>query len=243
MDLVERVVLVTGAARRVGRAIAVRLAEAGCRLAVHYRASASDADATVRQCAACGAQAAAFCADLADASACRRLVQEVVARFGRLDVLVHNASIFESTPIERFDLDAWERHLRVNLTAPMVLTAEAREQLVAHQGAVVTLCDAATVRPWPEHLAYIVSKAGLECLTRALARALAPRVRVVGVAPGVVAWPGDYDEATRRRLTEKIPLKRAGTPEDVAAAVHYLLAEGDFVTGTILTLDGGRHLR
>ena len=243
MDLRDRVVLITGAARRVGRAIALRLADAGGRIAAHYRTSAGDAEATVRECRGRGARAAAFCADLADASACRRLVREVLAQFGRLDVLVHNASVFEPTPIERFDLDAWEQHLRVNLTAPMVLTAEAREQLIAHQGVVVTLCDAATVRPWPEHLAYIVSKAGLECLTRALARALAPQVRVVGVAPGVVAWPEDYDDPTRRRLTAKIPLKRGGTPEDVASAVHYLLAEGDFVTGTILTLDGGRYLR
>lgn len=243
MDLRDRVALITGAARRVGHAIALRLAEAGCRIAVHYRASASDADATVRQCAARGTQAAAFCADLADASACRRLIGDVVAGFGRLDVLVHNASVFEPTPIERFDLDAWEKHLLVNLTAPMILTAEAREALVRHGGVVVTVCDAATVRPWPDHLAYIASKAGLECLTRALAQALAPQVRVVGVAPGVVAWPDEYDPETRERLTEKIPLKRAGTPEDVAAAVHYLLAEGDFVTGTILTLDGGRYLR
>lgn len=242
MELTERVVLVTGAGRRVGRAIAQRLAEAGCRIAVHYRDSAADALATAEQCRAAGGAAEVFGADLADPQATAQLVRRVLERFGRLDVLVNNASVFEPMSLEQFNLADWERTLRINLTAPLVLAHAAREALRQSRGRVVNLCDAATARAWSDHLAYIVSKGALETLTRALARALAPEVNVVGVAPGVAAWPDGYDQATRERLTAQIPLQRAGTPADIAAAIHFLLREGDYVTGVVLPVDGGRHL-
>jgi pteridine reductase len=242
MELTGRVVLVTGAARRVGRAIGLRLAQAGARIAVHYHTSADDARATVAQCRAAGAAAEAFDADLADPHAVAELVQRVVAHFGRLDVLVNNASVFEQMTVDQFDLTQWERTLRINLTAPLVLTHAAREALRHSRGRVVNLCDAATPRAWPEHLAYIVSKGALETLTRVLARALAPEVNVVGVAPGVAAWPDAYDQATRDRLTARIPLQRPGTPEDVAAAISFLLRDGDYITGVVLPVDGGRCL-
>jgi pteridine reductase len=142
--------------------------------------------------------------------------------------------------IDEFDLETWERALRVNLTAPMVLTHAAREALRRARGRVINVCDAATGRPWPDHLAYMVSKGALETLTKALARALAPQVSVVGIAPGVAAWPEDYSQETRDRLTANIPLGRAGMPEDIAAAVHFVLSEGDFITGVVLPIDGGR---
>ncbi len=242
MDLAERVVLVTGAARRVGRAIAVRLAERGCRVAVHFHTSAADAAETARQCAAATGQAETFAADLADPDAARDLVQRVLASFGRLDVLINNASIFERMSMEQFTVADWERTLRVNLTAPMVLSHAAHAALRATGGRVINLCDAATPRPGPDHLAYMVSKGGLETLTRVLARALAPEINVVGIAPGVAAWPEDYDQAIRDRLTAKIPLRRAGSPEDIAAAVCFVLQAGDYITGIVLPVDGGRHL-
>jgi len=242
MDLRERVVLVTGAARRVGRAIAQRLAQEGCRIAIHYRASRGDADAVARSCGALGVECELFQADLADGAACTGLVSNVLARFGRLDVLINNASTFERMQLDDFDLARWEHTLRVNLTAPVVLVHAARQALRAARGSVVNLGDAAVHRPWPDHLAYMVSKGALETLTKVLARALAPDVNVVGVSPGVAIWPEDYDDALRDRLTARIPLKRAGTPADIAAGVAYLLRDGDYATGTILTIDGGRHV-
>ena len=242
MELTDRVALVTGAGRRVGRAIALRLAHAGCRVAVHYHSSAADAAATVAACRAAGPDAEAFEAELGDPAAAANLVPQVLGRFGRLDMLVNNASIFEPMTLEQFSLADWERTLRINLTAPAVLVHAARDALRSVRGRVINLCDASTSRAWPELLAYTVSKGALETLTRVLARALAPEVNVVGIAPGVAAWPDSYDQATRARLTSKIPLQRPGTPEDIAAAIHFVLAEGDYITGVVLPIDGGRGL-
>jgi pteridine reductase len=242
MELVDRIILVTGAGRRVGRAIALRLASAGATIAVHCRTSTGAAAETAGRCRAAGARADVFSADLADPAGAVQLVQSVQARFGRLDVLVNNAAIFEPMTLDEFRLDDWERTLRINLTAPLLLAHAARDALRAAHGRIVNLCDAATPRAAPDHLAYVVSKGALETLTRVLARALAPDVNVVGVAPGVAAWPENYDQEMRDRLTRRIPLRRAGSPEDIAAAVHFLLREGDYITGTILPVDGGRSL-
>ncbi|MFQ5805517.1 MAG: SDR family oxidoreductase [Phycisphaerae bacterium] len=240
MELRGRVALVTGAAQRVGRALALRLAEAGCHLAVHYGRSADNAAATAAACRARDVQAEAFQADLSDPATAGQLVQSVLARFERLDVLVNNASVFERMSVAEFDLEAWERALRINLTAPMLLTHAACPALRRAGGRVINLCDAATARPWPDHLAYIVSKGALDTLTKVLARALAPQVNVVGIAPGIAAWPESYNQETRDRLAAKVPLRRAGTPEGIAAAVHFVLSEGDYITGAILPIDGGR---
>lgn len=242
MNLAGRVVLVTGAARRVGRAIAIRLAQAGARVAVHYHRLADDADETVQHCRAAGVEAEAFCADLADLDTAAGLPPAVLKRFGALDILVNNASVFERMTMDQFNVDDWERTLRINLTAPMVLAHAARDTLRAAGGRVVNLIDAALAHPWPAHLAYMTSKGALETLTRTLARALAPEVNVVGIAPGVADWPDEYDAEMRAHLTAKIPLKRAGSPQGIAAAVHFVLAEGDYITGAILPVDGGRHL-
>lgn len=240
MNLEGRVVLVTGAARRVGRAIALRLARDGCHVAVHYRTAAGEATQVAEQCRACGGRAEAFQADLNDPVAAAGLVRDVVGRFARLDVLVNNAAVFERMTIADFELEVWDRTLRVNLTAPMILTHAAHAALLHARGTVVNISDASVGRPWPDHLAYGVSKGALDTLTRLLARALAPQINVVGIAPGVAAWPDDYDLATRERLTAKIPLERAGSPEDIAAAVHFVLSAGDYISGAIIPVDGGR---
>ena len=242
MELAGRVVLVTGAGRRVGRAIALRLVAAGGQVAVHFHESADDAAETVERCRAAGGRAELFRADLEDPAATTGLVRGVLARFGRLDVLVNNASVFGSMTLEQFAISEWERTLRINLTAPLVLAHAARDALREARGRIVNLCDAATLHPGPGHLAYMVSKGALETLTKVLARAMAPEVNVVGIAPGVAAWPEHYDAATRARLTAQIPLQRAGTPDDIAAAVHYAVRDGDYLTGVILPVDGGRHL-
>ena len=242
MELEDRVVLITGAARRVGRAIALRLAGAGCRIALHYHNSEDDARETATACRALGAIAELFRADLAEMAATERLVPAVLEQFGRLDVLVNNASVFERMAIDSFRREDWERTLRINLTAPMLLTHAARGALEQGHGRVINLCDSATPQPWPGYLAYAVSKGALETLTRVLARALAPRINVIGIAPGAVAWPEEYDGATRARLTAKIPLRRAGTEDDIATIVHFVLREGDYITGAIIPVDGGRQI-
>ena len=240
MQLEQRVVLVTGAARRVGRAIALRLAQAGCRLAVHYCQSADAAAEVAEQCRRQGAEAECFRADLAQAERIPALVESVIERFGQLDVLINNASVFETMRLDDFDLARWEETLRVNLTAPMALVHAAWPALKAAGGRIVNLSDVSVAHPWPDHLAYCVSKGALDTLTRVLARALAPDVNVVGIAPGVAAWPEDYSDELRARLAAKIPLKRAGTVQDIAAAVHFVLAAGDYITGAVLPVDGGR---
>lgn len=242
MELKGRTALVTGAGRRVGKAIALRLARTGCDVAIHYNRSADEAGVVAVECQRLGVRSVAMAADLEDPNACRTLVAQVLAQFGRLDVLVNNASLFEPMDVDHFSILQWERHLRVNVTAPMVLVHEARAALRVSKGRVINLCDAANGRPWPSHIAYVVSKSALDTLTQALARALAPHVNVVGIAPGVAEWPENYDAETRAKLTARIPLGRAGTPEEIAAAVHFVLSEGDYITGAIIPIDGGRRL-
>lgn len=242
MKLEGTVALVTGASRRVGRAIAVRLARARVTVAVHYRGSEASAREVVEACRAAGGHATAFRADFNDPTAAGWLVGEVVKQFGRLDILVNNASEFGPMSVDGFDLWEWERTMRVNLTTPMALAHAAREELRRNGGRIINLTDAAVAQPWATHLSYIVSKGGLETLTRALARALAPEVNVVAIAPGVAEWTDEYSRETRERLTERIPLKRAGTVDDIAGAVEYVLRDGDYVTGTTIRVDGGRRL-
>jgi NAD(P)-dependent dehydrogenase (short-subunit alcohol dehydrogenase family) len=242
MDLRGRVALVTGAARRVGRSIALRLAESGCDVAIHYRSSADEASATADECRAFGARAETLHADLADTASAPALVSDVHRTFGQLDVLINNAAVFNSMTLEEFSVEKWEQTLRVNLTAPMALAHAAAPLLREAGGEIINLCDVSTARPWPSHLAYAVSKGGLDTLTKVLARALAPEVRVAGVAVGVAAWPPAYNQERRERVLRRTPLGRAGTPGDVAAMVRYLLTEGDYITGAILALDGGRSI-
>ncbi|UCG17386.1 MAG: SDR family oxidoreductase [Phycisphaerales bacterium] len=244
MKLEAPVALVTGGARRVGRAIALELAGAGCDIALHFRRSQDDARATADDVAALGRRAELIQADFADPDAPRKVIESAVGAFGRLDVLVNNASVFDRMRIDEFDLQAWERTMRVNLTSPAALVAYARPWLeTSGAGKIVNVCDVSADRPWPSRLAYCASKAGLVSLTRALARALAPAVQVNGVSPGIAAFPDDCDASTRRRLIDNIPLRRAGSPQDIARTVRFLAREGDYITGQIINVDGGWSIR
>ena len=231
--------LVTGAARRIGRAIALDLAAHGWDLAVHHRASAEEAAQTVAQARALGARAEAFAADLADEAACNALVPAVVARMGGLAAVVHNASLFEHDEVASFSYGAMERHWRAN-TAPAIVLARALH--AAGGGAVVNLLDQKLWNPNPDHLSYTLSKAALEAATTMLAMALAPTVRVCGVAPGVTLPSGDMDAAEFAASHRMTPLGRSSTPEDVARAVRFVL-ESPAITGTTLLVDGGQHLQ
>jgi pteridine reductase len=243
VETTGKVALVTGAARRVGRAIALELADAGCDLAIHHHTSTADAADLRGRITAKGRRCCLIQGDLADADVPRRLVHETVEALSRLDVLVNNASVFGRMSLDDFDVDAWDRQLRVNLTAVAALCHHARPYLeAADPGKIVNLCDISADCPWPQHLAYCVSKAGLVCLTKALARELAPAVTVNGVAPGIAVFPDDYDQQTRDRLVAKVPLRRAGQPRDIAEAVRFLVEQGDYITGQILNIDGGRSI-
>ena len=246
MELVGKVALVTGGARRVGRAIVLELARAGCDVVVHLGRSQDDADSVVDEIRAMGRGAVSVSAPLEEPAAWKAIVDRAIGAFGRLDVLVNNASAFLTDApdtLEAFDPQLWERMLRVNLLAPMGLCHHAAPHLSANgNGRIVNLLDIAVERPWSTHLAYVASKAALASMTRALAKALAPRVCVNGVSPGIAIFPEAYDEELRRELVEKVPLKRAGTPEDIARTVRFLVESGDYITGQIVNVDGGRSL-
>lgn len=246
MELLGKVALVTGGARRVGRAIVLELACAGCDVVVHFDRSRDEADTAAGEVRAMGRRAVSVAAALEDAAAWKSIVDCAVGAFGRLDVLVNNASTFvtdASDTLEAFDPDRWERMLRVNLLAPMGLCHHAAPHLAANgAGRIVNLLDIAAERPWSTHLAYVSSKAALAAMTRALAKALAPGVCVNGIAPGIAVFPESYDEELRRALVERVPLKRAGTPEDIARTVRFLVESGDYITGQIVNVDGGRSL-
>jgi NAD(P)-dependent dehydrogenase (short-subunit alcohol dehydrogenase family) len=238
------VVLVTGAARRIGRAIALELASHGWDVAVHCHRSRAEAEATAAQAVALGARAEVFAADLADAAACEALLPSVLLRCGRLDAVVNNASLFEYDDVAGFAVGTMDRHWRAN-TAPAILLARALHEHLASRdasGCVVNILDQKLANPNPDYLSYTLSKAALQAATVALAQALAPALRVCGVSPGVTlpSGPMSADEfAAAHRLT---PLQRSSTPVDVAQAVRFLL-ESPAVTGITLLVDGGQHLQ
>ena len=238
------VVLVTGGARRIGRAIAHDLAAHGFDIALHYRRSRDEAEATAAELRALGARAQCFAADLADEAACRALVPTVARSMQRLDTVVNNASHFEYDNAQTFSVAAMDVHWRAN-TAPAILLAQA---LAVHLedcsevGCVVNLSDQKLWNPNPDYLSYTLSKAALEAATTLLAMALAPRVRVVGVAPGVTLVSGTAMDAARFQDAHRMtPLGRSSTPEDVAHTVRFVI-ESPAITGTTIVVDGGQHL-
>lgn len=242
MDLRGRVALVTGGGRRVGRALALALGERGAHVAVHHHESGRGAEDVVAELTKAGARAEPFAADLTRGDAAASLVARVVERFGALDVLINSAAIMERTPFGETTVDQWDRILALNLRAPFLLTQAAARYLQRARGAVVNIADLAAFETWPGYVPHGVSKAGLVYVTRALARVLAPDVRVNAIAPGTVLLPDDWPEEDARRLEESTPLKRHGSPQDVVSAMLYLL-EADFVTGETIIVDGGRHAR
>jgi pteridine reductase len=240
----EWVALVTGGAKRVGRAISLELARAGCSVSIHYRTSEQEAQQLAAEIAALGRRAVTVRGDLNDPSAWATIVEATVGGLGRLDVLVNNASVFlgdGDDSLEGFDPSFWARVLQTNLIAPVGLCHHAKGHLEAGgRGKIVNLCDVAADRPWPAHLAYCASKAALVCITKALARAMAPSVQVFGISPGVAVFPESYEAALREHLVAQVPQKRAGTPDEVARLVRFLVEEGSYMTGQVIAIDGGR---
>lgn len=242
MELNGKVALVTGGARRVGRALSLALARAGADVVVNYFSSAREAEETVAEIVALGRRAIAVHADVSLHAEVQILIQKTADTFGRLDVLVNNASLFETAPLLAIEEEAWDRVMAVNLKGPFLLSQTAAPLLRRDGGGViVNIADLSAFQPWPSYAHHAVSKAGLVHLTRILARALAPDIRANCIAPGTVLPPPDYTEEQIRSSRERSALKRIGTPEDVARALLYLI-ESDFVTGETVVVDGGRML-
>ena len=243
MELAGRVALVTGAGRRLGRAIASGLASRGARLAIHYNASTDGAESLRDEVRAAGGEAECFAADLRDPAAARDLPGLVARRFGALDVLVNSAAVMRQLRLEETTPDAWDDIVGLNLRALFFTAQGAAPHLRAGRGSIVNIADLAGLEPWPAYAAHSVSKAGVVMLTQVLARELAPDVTVNAVAPGAVLVPDDYDEAQRAALARTTPLGRLGDPGDIVDAVLYLIERGGYVTGETLVVDGGRRLR
>jgi pteridine reductase len=242
MKLGGRVALVTGAGRRVGRAIALALAAKEMRIAVHYHASASEAEETARLARAAGAPDAwTISADLRDAAACARLIDSVADRGETLDVLVNSAAEMHRTPFDSVTPEEWDDIMALNLKSPF-FCSQAAARHMTNGGAIVNIADLAALETWPEYIPHGISKAGVMQMTRALARKLAPKIRVNAVVPGAVLLPEHWTQEDAEKLIRTTPLARLGAPEDVALAVIYLL-EADYVTGDAIVVDGGRHLR
>jgi len=242
------VVLVTGAGRRVGAEIARALHAAGASVAIHYRSSAGEAAALAAELSAArqgeGSESAAiFAADLLDIEALPQLVESVVARFGRLDALVNNASSFYATKVGAVDAAAWDDLVGSNFKAPLFLSQAAAPHLATSGGCIVNITDIHAERPLKGYPLYCAAKAGLLGLTRALALELGPRVRVNAVAPGPIEWPqgtSDFPPAERAAIIQHTLLKRVGSPADIARTVKFLVFDAPYVTGQVINVDGGR---
>jgi len=243
-SLKDKVVLVTGAARRIGAAIVTRLQQNGARVAIHYRGSAAVADELATSLNEQRPDSAAtFQANLLDPDDMSALVAAVVAWGGRLDGLVNNASTFYPTPIGNITEAHWDDLVGSNFKAPLFLSQEAVPHLRETRGSIVNIVDIHARRPLRDHPVYGPAKAALAMLTRSLAKDLAPDVRVNGVSPGAILWPEDgMTEAVQETIVRQVPLERAGAPEDIAGCVLYLMRDATYVTGQIIAVDGGRSI-
>lgn len=244
-----KVALITGAAKRVGAAIARRLHREGFAIAIHYRASKSEADQLALELNAIRAQSAAtFHAELLETATLAPMVNAVISHFGRLDALVNNASTYYGGALDQVNETMWVDLIGSNLKAPLFLCQAAAPHLKNNNGAIVNITDIHTERPMPDYVVYNIAKSGLRGLTHALARDLAPEhegaahVRVNAVAPGPIFWPedGQIDAEERARIIEQVPLKREGGTEQIAEAVKYLVCDATYVTGHTINVDGGR---
>lgn len=238
MDLHGKIVLVTGAGKRLGRASALALAQGGADVILHVYSSAGEDVA--QEVTALGRRAYVLRADLASVAGAAQLSQDAIAVAGRVDVLVNNAAVFLPTPVDTLTLPTWQTIVRTNLTSSFVLALSlGREMRARGYGKIVQIGDWSGSRPMPGYLAYCVSKGGLHALTMALAKAFAPQVQVNTVAPGPVLLPVHYDAAARQAVVTRTPLRRLGQAADVARAVRFVVEGGEFVTGAIYMVDGG----
>jgi pteridine reductase len=242
IELAGRVALVTGAGQRVGRVIALALGARGMHVVVHHHDSVEGAERTAQMIATEGGTASVAQADLTDLAEAERLIDDVLAHHGELHTLVNSAAIMLRTPVGEVAAADWDEMFALNVRAPFFLAQRAAPALRAAGGTIVNLADLAAFETWPAYVPHGMTKAAVVQMTRGLARALAPEVRVNAVAPGAVLLPEGWTEEEAERLRVTTPLRRLGTPEDVAQAVLYLI-DAEYVTGEVIRVDGGRHIR
>lgn len=246
MNTINKVVLITGGAKRVGAAICRALHAQGAQLMVHYNTSVNEARALQAELNLIRNNSVAIIqGDLLNIDVLPKLIHETVSHFGKLDVLINNASTYYPTEIGKINEDNWQDLMGSNLKAPIFLTQAAASELRKNYGCVVNITDMHVERPKKGYIVYSVAKAGLVTLTKSLAHELSPEVRVNAVAPGPVQWPEgnpQFDEVYRQRVINQTLLKRVGEPEDVAKAVKFLIYDAPFITGHVLAVDGGRSL-
>lgn len=241
MDIQNKVALVTGAGRRLGKAIALALGEQGACVAVHYHTSEEGALNTVRQLHEFGTQAVAIRADQEDRDEIFAAMETVQQQLGPVDILINSAAIFHRQPFPETDLEMWDHHLNTNLRGPWLFAcAVAPGMRQRGAGKIVNILDVALDRPWPGYLPYTAAKAGLAALTRGLARTLAPHVQVNGIAPGIILPPEEWDTDELDRALKRVPMRRTGTAEEVAQTALFLVGGPDYITGAIIPVDGGQ---
>jgi len=242
MEIEGKVALVTGAARRVGRCIALALGERGAEVVVHYHSSDREAQEVLALLKKAGGKPVAVRGDVSVAAEVDHVVRTAMQAFGRIEILVNGAAIFYRTPFRELSEEDWDRFLGVNLKGPFLLCRTVGDIMLRQgRGKIINLADIVWEKAWADFIPYAASKAGLVALTMGLAKALAPAVQVNAIAPGTVLLPDGTTEEERERASRRIPSGRLGSPEDVARAVLYLI-ESDFVTGEVLRIDGGQHL-
>jgi NAD(P)-dependent dehydrogenase (short-subunit alcohol dehydrogenase family) len=238
---VSQSALVTGGAKRIGRAIALALARAGADVAITYRTSADEAVGTVGAIERLGRRAFAVECNIRSEASVREAVATAVQRLGRLDILVNNAAIFEAAPLDQLTVAQWDAVFETNARGPFLVSREAIPHLRATGGRIVNLGSLGGIEPWADHAHYCSSKAALHMLTKCMAKAFGPEVAVNAVAPGWIDMDPEPTEQTKR-MVGKTPLRRSGAPGDIAQAVLYLATSASFITGQILTVDGGLSL-
>ena len=242
MKLKGKTALVTGAAKRIGREIALGLARRGANVVVHFNTSTDDAHRTVVEIKKLGVDALAVKADQSNARQVKAAVAKAIKRFGTLDVLVTSAAVYKKTPFDRLSEADWDFHIDANLKGPFLFALEVGRHMRAKKipGKIITFADWAAIRPYADYLPYCVSKAGVICLTKSLAKSLGPHVQVNAIAPGPVLLPPDFTEAETREVIDSTIVKRIGAPKDIVNSVLFLIEGSDFITGHTLVVDGGR---
>jgi NAD(P)-dependent dehydrogenase (short-subunit alcohol dehydrogenase family) len=242
MTLTDKVALVTGGAKRIGKAIVLAFAARGCKLVVHYHTSQAEAEDTVRELLAAGHEAIALQADITQEADVDRMVEAAIARFGRIDILVNNAAVFFRTPIDTLTVEEWEQVMNVNLTGTFLCAQKIGLRMREWGwGHIINMADVAGLQPWADYIPYSISKACVITFTQGLAMELAPEVMVNAIVPGPVLFQDDMPEEVRQREIGKTLVKRVGTPEEVAEVVVFV-AESDYSTGSLFHVDGGRSL-
>jgi len=241
MILKDKIVLVTGSARRVGKCISLTLAERGANVIINYRTSQKEAEKVVEEITKFGVRSAALKADISKAEEVKTMIEKILQEFGDLHILVNNAAVFFKTPFETITERDWDKTIDINLKGTFLCSKYAADEMLKRkEGKIINIADWSGIRPYTNYIPYCVSKAGVIALTKAFAKTLAPYIQVNCILPGPIILPENFTEKEREEIIASVPLKRIGSPEDIASTVAFLIEGSDFITGGTYAVDGGR---